>query len=119
MAIKKKYPKEHGSDNIYIDAAVEAMQQAREEDPDLSYMILVHDKEKHGIEMLGDCSALASSLACMARQNSDVMKMLCMAAFANKMAARKAGRDDILELLNKSEKLMDGYLDELKRLREE
>ena len=117
MAIKKKYPKgtpkQHGSGNIYLDAALEALQQARDEDSSLSYLVLIHDEEKHGMEMNGSISTLAHSLSSMAKQNKDVEKLINIASFDLKMADVKLKRS-LLEVLDNSERLLEQYIEELK-----
>lgn len=119
MAVKKKYPqgapKEHGSGNIYIDAALEALQQAKKEDSSFSYLILLHDNEKHGLELNGDVSTLASTLANIAKNQRAVLKFINIAHYARKMDIIKEERKDILEALDKSERLVEEWIEELKK----
>jgi hypothetical protein len=125
MSIKKKYPKaepkKHGSNNIYIDAALEAMTQAREENEGLSYMIVVHDAETCGVEMQGDVCALAATLAHFAKKEKMLHELVTLLTYGTKVVEDKgtSALDNFLKELKKGEKLIDGYLDELKKNRPE
>lgn len=123
MAIKKKYtkpePKQHGSNNIYIDAALEAMTQAREENPKLSYLLLVHDNGTCGVEMQGNVCVVAAALAHFAKQDKGLHAVVTLLKYGMKEDKGTSVIDNFFEALTKSEKLIDGYLDELKKNRPE
>lgn len=123
MSIKKKYPKaepkKHGSNNIYIDAALEAMTQAREENPKLSYLLLVHDNETCGVEMAGDVCSLSAALSHFSKTDEGLRLLVQLAAQAMFGLKPNLFPDSLEEILDKSEKLIDGYLDELKKNRPE
>jgi hypothetical protein len=125
MSIKKKYPKaepkKHGSNNIYIDAALEAMTQAREENPKLSYLLLVHDIETCGVEMQGDVCGVAAALAHFAKKEKMLHELVTLLKYGTKEGKNKgtSALDNFFEALTKGEKLIDGYLDELKKNRPE
>lgn len=123
MAIKKKYtkpePKKHGSNNIYIDAALEAMTQAREENPKLSYLLLVHDNETCGVEMQGDVCSLSAALSYFAKKDKMLHELVTLLKYGMKEDKGTSVIDNFFEALTKGEKLIDGYLDELKKNRPE
>lgn len=125
MTVRKKYtktePKQHGSNNIYIDAALEAMTQAREENPKLSYLLLVHDPETCGVEMQGDVCGVAATLAHFAKKNKILLELVTLLKYGTKAVEDKGASvlDNFFEALTKGEKLIDGYLDELKKNRPE
>lgn len=125
MSVKKKYPKaepkKHGSNNIYIDAALEAMTQARKENEGLSYMIVVHDAETCGVEMQGDVCGVAATLAHFANKEKMLHKLVTLVKYGTKEGKGKgtSALDNFFEALTKGEKLIDGYLDELKKNRPE
>jgi hypothetical protein len=115
MAIIQNDPeiaqKEHKAGNIYLDAALEALRQAKKEDSGLSYLVLIHDEKKHGIEMNGSISALAHSLSSFAKDRKDVTKLINIASYDLKMERIK--RDNILDILDRSEELLDKWIEEL------
>ena len=125
MAIRKKYtkpePKQHGSNNIYIDAALEAMTQAREENPKLSYLLLVHDNEACGVEMAGDVCSLSAALSHFSKTDKILHELVTLLTYGTKVVEDKGTSvlDNFFEALIKGEKLIDGYLDELKKNRPE
>lgn len=125
MAIRKKYtkpePKQHGSNNIYIDAALEAMTQAREENPKLSYLLLVHDNETCGVEMAGDVCSLSAALSHFSKTDKMLHELVTLLTYGTKVVENKGTSvlDNFFEALTKGEKLIDGYLDELKKNRPE
>lgn len=125
MAVKKKYPKaepkKHGSNNIYIDAAIEAMTQAREENPKLSYLLLVHDNGTCGVEMAGDVCSLSAALSHFSKKDKMLHKLVTLLTYGTKVVEDKgtSALDNFFEALTKGEKLIDGYLDELKKSRPE
>lgn len=117
--IKKKYPqakepKQHGSKNIYVDAAIEAMQQASEEDERFSYLIVVDDKPKGlcGVVMRGDVCGMAATLAHFAENDKNLENLIQLAGCDISAAWKDFG-----DFLDKSEKRMDDYLEELRRNR--
>ena len=59
-------PKKHGSNNIYIDAAVEALQQAKKENGKLSYMLVVVDGDDCGI-------STHDNVFYQAKQNNEIL----------------------------------------------
>lgn len=67
MEQEKAKPKKHGSNNIYIDAAVEALQQARKENGKLSYMLVVVDGDDCGVSTHGNVFDLACAIAYLAK----------------------------------------------------
>ena len=123
MSDKKKYPKaepkKHGSNNIYIDAALEAMTQAREENPKLSYLLLVHDNETCGVEMNGDVCGVAAALAHFANKDKMLHELVTRLKYGTKEDKGASALDNFSEALTKGEKLIDSYLDELKKNRPE
>ena len=125
MSVKKKYPKaepkKHGSNNIYIDAALEAMAQAREENEGLSYMIVTYDNNNCGVEMNGDVCGVAATLAHFAKQDKGLHELVTLLTYGTKVIENKGTSviDNFFEALTKGEKLIDGYLDELKKNRPE
>lgn len=125
MAIRKKYtkpePKQHGSNNIYIDAALEAMTQAREENEGLSYMIVTYDNKRCGVEMNGDVCGVAATLAHFAKKDKMLHELVTLLTYGTKVVEDKGTSvlDNFFEALSKGEKLIDGYLDELKKNRPE
>lgn len=66
-------PKKHGSNNIYIDAAVEALQQARKENDKLSYMLVVVNGDDCCISTHGNVFDIACAIAYHAKQNNDML----------------------------------------------
>jgi septum formation inhibitor-activating ATPase MinD len=125
MSIKKKYPKaepkKHGSNNIYIDAALEAMAQAREENEGLSYMIVVHAPETCGVQMAGDVCGVAATLAHFAKKEKKLHELVTLLKYGTEVVEDKetSALDNFLKELKKGEKLIDGYLDELMKNRPE
>ena len=123
MSVKKKYPKaepkKHGSNNIYIDAALEAMTQARKENEGLSYMIVVHDTETCGMEMQGDVCGVAATLAHFANKDKMLHKLVTLLKYGTKDDKGASALDNFFEALTKGGKLIEGYLDELKKNRPE
>ena len=125
MAIRKKYtkpePKKHGSNNIYIDAALEAMTQAREENEGLSYMIVTYDNKRCGVEMNGDVCGVAATLAHFAKKDKMLHRLVTLLRYGTEVVEDKETSvlDNFFEALTKGEKLIDGYLDELKKNRPE
>lgn len=124
MAARKKYtkaePKQHGSNNIYIDAALEAMAQAREENGKLSYMIVVHDPETCGVQLNGDICGVAATLAHFAKKDKGLHELVTLLKYGTKEDKDKgtSAIDNFFEALTKGGKLIDGYLDELKKDRQ-
>jgi hypothetical protein len=123
MSVKKKYPKaepkKHGSNNIYIDAALEAMAQAREENEGLSYMIVTYDNKRCGVEMNGDVCGVAATLAHFAKKDKMLHELVTLLKYGTKEDKGTSSLDNFFEALTKGEKLIDGYLDELKKNRPE
>lgn len=125
MTIRKKYPKaepkKHGSNNIYIDAALEAMAQAREENEGLSYMIVTYDNKRCGVEMNGDVCGVAATLAHFAKTDKMLHKLVTLLTYGTEVVEGKgtSALDNFFEALAKGERLIDGYLDELKKNRPE
>ena len=127
MSVKKKYPKaepkKHGSNNIYIDAALEAMAQARKENEGLSYMIVTYDSKSKicGVEMNGDVCGVAATLAHFAKKDKMLHELVTLLTYGTKEDKDKGTSvlDNFFEALTKGEKLIDGYLDELKKNRPE
>jgi hypothetical protein len=123
MSVKKKYPKaepkKHGSNNIYIDAALEAMAQAREENEGLSYMIVTYDNDICGVEMNGDVCGVAATLAHFAKKDKMLHELVTLLKYGTKEDKGTSSLDNFFEALTKGEKLIDGYLDELKKNRPE
>lgn len=117
MAIIKNDPeitkKEHKTGNIYLDAALEALRQAKKEDSGLSYLVLIHDEKKHGMEMNGSISVLAHSLSSFAKDWKDVTKLINIASYDLKMADVRLKRS-FLEVLDNGERLLEQYIEELK-----
>ena len=113
MAVRKKYgrePKKHGSGNIWIDAAIEALMQARKEDGSMSVMMVVYSSEKCGIFLEGQTAELTAALIHHAKQDERIAKII-------------ANARDIMEMgTEKFEKFLDmleDHLDELRRNRPE
>ena len=80
--IRKKYankPKTHGSGNMYIDAAVEALQQAHKEDDRVCSLLVFNDEINSAVGLEGELPKIASSLTTLARKDKDIAKMLIMA----------------------------------------
>ena len=73
MEQEKTKPKKHGSNNIYIDAAVEALQQARKENGKLSYMLVVVNGDDCGVCTHGNVFDIACAIAYHAKQNNDML----------------------------------------------
>ena len=127
MAIRKKYtesePKKHGSNNIYIDAALEAMAQARKENEGLSYMIVTYGSKSttSGVVMNGDVCGVAATLAHFAKKDKMLHALVTLLTYGTKVVEDKGTSvlDNFFEALAKGEKLIDGYLDELKKNRPE
>lgn len=129
MSVKKKYPKaepkKHGSNNIYIDAALEAMTQAREENEGLSYMIVTYDSKSKicGVQMNGDVCGVAATLAHFARKDKMLHELVTLLRYGTKVVEDKdkgtSVIDNFFEALTKGEKVIDGYRDELKKNRPE
>ena len=76
MEQEKTKPKKHGSNNIYIDAAVEALQQAKKENDKLSYMLVVVDGDDCGVSTHGNVFDLACAIAYHAKQNNDMLSVV-------------------------------------------
>lgn len=125
MSVKKKYPKaepkQHGSNNIYINAALEAMAQAREENEGLSYMIVVHDAETCGVQMNGDVCSLSAALSHFSKTDKMLHKLVTLLTYGTIVVEgiKTSVLDNFFEALTKDEKLIDGYLDELEKNRPE
>ena len=69
-----KEPKKHGSHNIWIDAAIEALTQAREEDGSISVMLVTHSGDMSGILFEGEVAGVAAALAHYARKDEHIAK---------------------------------------------
>ena len=98
-------PKQHGTGNIFMDAAVEAMQQARDEDGSISILFITSVNDKWGMEMKGYPPELASALTSFACTNKNMAKILTMAYYGYKfrmdgtMSPTKEQREKILREL--------------------
>ena len=76
MEQEETKPKKYGSNNIYIDAAVEALQQARKENGKLSYMLVVVDGNDCGVSTHGNVFDLACAIAYHAKQNNNMLSVV-------------------------------------------
>ena len=97
--------KQHGSNNIYIDAALEAMTQAREENPKLSYLLLVHDNETCGMEMAGNLCFLSAALYHFSKKDARLRLIMRLAAevmFGTKPNLFPDSLEDYLDELRKN-----------------
>ena len=117
--IKKKYPqakepKQHGSNNIYVDAAIEAMQQAREKNERFSYLIVVRDEANalSGVAFNGAVSGIAATLAHFAENDKNLDNLIQLAGCDISAAWKDFG-----DFLDKCDKLCDSYMEELKKLK--
>lgn len=76
MEQEKAKPKQHGSNNIYIDAAVEALQQARKENSKFSYMLVAVDGDDCGVSTHGNVFDLACAIAYHAKQDNGMLSVV-------------------------------------------
>ena len=103
--------KQHGSKNIWIDSAIEALMQAREEDSSLSVMLVLHANNKSGVLFNGEVSHVAAALVHFAKQEEPIAKIMQIA----EINLRLDKHDDFGKFLDK----LEDYLDELRKNRPE
>ena len=103
--------KQHGSKNIWIDSAIEALMQAREEDKSLSVMLVLHADDKCGVLFNGEESHVAAALVHFAKQEEPIAKIMQFAT----TTLRLDKHNDFGDFLDK----MEDYLDELRKNRPE
>lgn len=61
--IKKKYDKKKGTNNMYLDAAIEALEQACKEDKELSHFLLLAKDGKMIVSHSGEEMELSKAMA--------------------------------------------------------
>ena len=78
-------PATHGTGNIFIDAAIEAQQQARDEDGSISTLFLFSVNGKWGMGMEGKLPEIAATLMNFASKDKNLAKILTMAYHGYKL----------------------------------
>ena len=76
MEQEEAKPKKYGSNNIYIDAAIDAIRQASEENKNMACILIVNDGENGGHLISGDVKKIASTLAAIACEDNIMAAIL-------------------------------------------
>lgn len=66
-----KEPKVHGSGSMFVDAAIEALQQEREKDKEFSFMLITNRKDKCGRTIDGQKTDLMYAIAANMEDDED------------------------------------------------
>jgi hypothetical protein len=84
-------------------------------------MIVTYDNKRCGVEMNGDVCGVAATLAHFAKTDKMLHELVTLLTYGTKVVEGKGSSvlDNFFEALTKGEKLIDGYLDELKKSRPE
>lgn len=107
-------PKTHGTNNIYIDAAIEALEQAANKDNDLSFMLIIENKKSCGFHAQGNILNLASAISHIAKTNKNLSDILDAVNIIRSME-NSSPKERLRAILDKGDALIEKWLDELRK----
>lgn len=100
--ISDKKPKEHGSGDIYLDAAIEALQQARKENKEIAYLLITSKGDKCGNVGGGKIGELISAIASNILEDEELSFLIKRAIIVSECHKNpKKIMDHFLEALDK------------------
>lgn len=124
---KNKEPKVHSSGNIYMDAAIEALHQARKEDKEIAYLLISSKGDKCGNIGEGTNMELISAIATNILEDENFFFLIKKAIIMSELHKNpKKIMDHFLEALDKSidkakenpSDAFKGFMDRIKNKKE-